>query len=106
MSSSQGANTDTINPYSGSPAAGTRPYTYTNANVRDASDWTRRLKEQSQYSTYRSGYTGNKDTGPTWIKYGNQFRYTYLFGKLKCTTPETCSGAVFSGGTKAIVGGV
>lgn len=96
MSSSQGANATTI----------TTDYQYTTVNVRDASDWTRQLKEQNQYKLYRAGYTGNKDAGPTWIKFGNQFRYTYLFGKLKCPTPETCSGAVFSGGSKAVVGGV
>jgi hypothetical protein len=105
MSSAQVANTTTMTtPNSGS--SDRVYYQYRNVDVRDASDWTRRLKEQDQYSLYRSGYSGNKDTGPTWIKHGNQFRYTYLFGKLKCTTPETCSGAVFSGGTKAVVGGV
>jgi hypothetical protein len=96
MSSAQSANSATI----------TNRYRQTNVNLRDASDWTRQLKEQNQYNLYRSGYTGNKDTGPEWIKHGNQFRYTYLFGKLKCATPETCSGAAFSGGSKAIVGGV
>lgn len=96
MSSAQGANSTTI----------TTDYQYKDVNVRDASDWTRRLKEQNQYKLYRSGYTGNKDTGPTWIKYGNQFRYTYLFGKLKCNTPEVCSGSLFDGGPNAVVGGV
>jgi len=106
MSSAQSANTTTMttpNPGLGEPNV---YYQYRNVNVRDASDWTRRLKEQTQYNLYNSGYTGNKDTGPTWFKHGNQFRYTYLFGKLKCTTPETCSGAVFSGGPNSVVGGV
>lgn len=96
MSSSQGPESRLI----------TTDYQYTNINVRDASDWTRQLKEEIKYRQYRAGYTGNKDTHPTWIKHGNQFRYSYLFGKLKCNTPETCEGAAFSGGSKAVVGGV
>lgn len=105
MSSAQGANTNTATvPNTGS--SDRVYYQYRNVNVRDASDWTRQLKEQLQYNLYDAGYAGNKDTSPTWIKHGNQFRYTYLFGKLKCTRPETCSGAVFSGGPNSVVGGV
>lgn len=96
MSSAQAANASTI----------TNDYQLTNANLRDASDWTRQIKERAQYNLYDAGYTGNKDTLPFAMKFGNQFRYTYLFGKLKCTTPETCSGALFSGGPKSVVGGV
>jgi hypothetical protein len=74
MSSSQGANTGAV-----------VGYAYDTDSLRDASDWTRQLKEQRAYRSYSTNNTGNKNTGSEpWIKYGNQFRYTYLFGKFKC----------------------
>ncbi len=95
MSSSQGANTGATG-----VAAG---YAYDTDSLRDASDWTRQLKERQAYRMYKSTYTGNKDTGSEpWIKYGNQFRYTYLFGKFKC---GSCSGSPFNGGVNGVVGG-
>jgi len=73
MSSSQGANATTITP----------GYAYDNDVVRDASDWTRQLKEKRRYYSYSTQNTGNKATGgDPWFKYGNQFRYTYLFGSV------------------------
>jgi hypothetical protein len=85
MSSSQGGNTTAV-------SVG---YTYDEDSLRDASDWTRQLKEKRAYQSYNSGNTGNKDTGSEpWIKYGNQFRYTYLFGKFKC---GSCNGSAFTG---------
>jgi len=90
MSSSQGANSTTI----------TRGYAYDDDVLRDASDWTRQLKEKRAYYSYSTNNTGNKNAGSEpWIKYGNQFRYTYLFGKFKC---GSCNAAAFNSG---VVGG-
>ena len=68
---------------------------------RDASDRTRQIKEAMQYKMLNSSYTGNKDTEPIWMKYGNEFKLTYNFGKLNCTG---CTGNAF-GSTNATVGG-
>ena len=90
MSSSQGANTATITP----------GYDYDTDVTRDASDWTRRLKEQRKYYSYSTQNTGNKATGgDPWFKYGNQFRLSYLNGKFKC---GSCTAAAFNSG---VVGG-
>lgn len=95
MSSSQGANSTAITP----------GYSYDTDVLRDASDWTRQLKEQRAYRSYSTNNTGNTNTGSDpWFKYGNQFRYTYLFGKFKCPSPS-CSGSVFNGGANGVVGG-
>lgn len=84
MSSSQGANSMTITP----------GYAYDADSLRDASDWTRQLKEKRRYYSYSTQTTGNKNVGAEpWFKYGNQFRYTYLFGKFKC---GSCDGAAFA----------
>ena len=74
---------------------------YTYQPTRDASDRTREIKEAIQYKTLKSSYTGNKNTEPIWMQYGNQFKLTYDFGKLECTG---CTGNAF-GGTNATVGG-
>ena len=89
--------------------------------TRDASDITRQIKERLIYA----GFNPNSKVVPgtpnqvfqrptlnpagvnhlpgnsewSWLPYGNQFRLSYFFGKLKqsgtgCTT---CSGAVFDG---------
>lgn len=90
MSSAQGANTTAITP----------GYPYDEQVLRDASDWTRQLKEKRAYYSYSTNNTGNKNTGSEpWIKYGTQFRLTYLFGKFKC---GSCDGAAFASG---VVGG-
>jgi hypothetical protein len=96
MSSSQGANATTLE-----AASTSDHYTYTNEYNRDASDWTRQIKERRKYVNYKSASTDNKNTEPVWIKYGNQFRLSYLYGKLKC---PTCNGNAFLG-TNAVVGG-
>jgi hypothetical protein len=75
MSSSQGANTTII----------TSGYAYDADVLRDASDWTRQIKEKRAHRSYSTLNTGNKVTGgDPWFKYGNQFRLTYAFGKFKC----------------------
>ncbi len=95
--SSQGANATTLD-----TASGTDNYTYTNEYNRDASDWTRQLREQRKFANYKSSSTANKDTEPIWMKSGNQFRLSYLFGKLKCES--SCNGNAFLG-VNAKVGG-
>jgi hypothetical protein len=79
--------------------AGLTGYTY--QPTRDASDRTRQIKEALQYKTLNSSYAGNTGTEPIWMKYGNQFKVTYDFGKLQCTG---CTGNAFSG-SDATVGG-
>jgi len=65
--------------------------------LRDSSDLTRQLREQIIYrenaaaSPIQPGETENK-----WLMYGNRFRLSYLYGKLKC--PTACSGSGEVGG--------
>jgi hypothetical protein len=68
--------------------------------MRDASDVTRSLKERIMYNEKRSGspinankagIVGNAET--LWQPQGNQFRLSYLMGKLKC---GGCSGGAFN----------
>lgn len=95
--SSQSANSTTLQ-----TASGSDHYTYTNEYNRDASDWTRQKREQRKYANYKTASTDNKDSEPIWIKYGNQFRLSYLYGKLKCGS--SCNGNAFLG-SNAVVGG-
>lgn len=68
--------------------------------TRDASDITRSLKERIMYNEKRKGspITAGKQTCAgnaevLWQPQGNQFRLSYLFGKLKC---GGCSGGAFN----------
>lgn len=61
--------------------------------IRDASDITRKLRE-------RMVYLENKDAIPTlgypepqYLSKGNQFRLSFLYGKLKCSS---CNGGAFN----------
>lgn len=99
MSSSQSGNTTTIIP----------GYAFDGDSNRDASDWTRQLKQRRVYNSYTSSTPGNKNTTNPWLKYGNQFRLTYVFGKqLRITNTfgriscGLCNGNAF---TNAVVGG-
>lgn len=94
MSSSQGANAVTL-----SGSSGSDDYTYKNEYNRDASDWIRQKREQRKYANYKSASTDNKNTEPVWIKYGNQFRLSYLYGKLKCIN---CNGNAFLGSNSVV----
>ena len=90
MSSAQGGNSTTITP----------GYTYDQDSVSDASEWTKQLKERRSYYSYSTNNVGDKSVGTEpWFKYGNQFRYTYLYGKFKC---GSCNGVAFASG---VVGG-
>jgi photosystem II stability/assembly factor-like uncharacterized protein len=85
MSSSEGANTGTITP----------GYAYDADSNRDASDWTKQLKEKRIYYSYTDNNFDNKKTTDPWFKYGNEFRLSYLAGRFKC---DTCTGNAFGGG--------
>lgn len=90
--SSQTANTTTI--------VGSTPpeayYSFTTRTLRDSSDWTRYVKETRKFANYKDSSTDNKNTEPVWLKYGNQFRLTYSFGRYKCEKSD-CAGNAFSG---------
>jgi len=60
--------------------------------TRDAQDWTRALKERLTYITLNSSYSGNKYPEPNFMKYGNQIRLTYDFGRFNFTGAAGCSG--------------
>jgi hypothetical protein len=80
------------------------PAGYTGYNygpTRDSGDWTRQLKEKREYYSYSTKNTGNKNTSPEWIKFGNDFKLIYDRGKLAC---GGCTGAAFIG-TNSKVGG-
>lgn len=83
--SSQGANASTVS-----------GYPFNELSIRDSSDWIRYKKEARKFSNYKSSSTDNKDTEPVWLKYGNQFRLTYSFGRQKCEETD-CSGNAFNG---------
>lgn len=84
MSSSQGANATTVSGYPPKPAS-----------TRDSSDWIRLKREARKFENYKASSTDNKDTEPVWLKYGNQFRLSYSFGRFKCQA--SCDGNAFSG---------
>lgn len=69
----------------------TRGYAYDTDVVRDASDWTRQLKEQTLFRRYNSNNVV-KDMEPVYMKFGNDIRLTYLNGKFKSIT---CQGGAF-----------
>lgn len=83
MSSSQTVNTKTVSGY---------PFDL--STVRNASDWIRYKKQTRVYENYNPSSTDNKQTEPVWMKYGNDIRTTYNFGRLEC---DNCDGNAFSG---------
>lgn len=66
----------------------------TTGSFRDASDYIRAKREARKFFNYKISSTDNKETEPVWLKYGNQFRLAYSFGRYKCTD---CNGNAFSG---------
>lgn len=69
-------------------------YTFQSLSLRDASDVTRTIRERRIYVNYNdSNTTDDKNAKPTWLKFGNDFRVEYAFGRFKCTD---CSGNAFS----------
>jgi hypothetical protein len=80
----------------GIPASvGATGYVYS-SRIRDASEWTKVLKEKRQYYSYNSTLnTGNRNTEDPWLKTGNGFRLTYNFGQFAC---GGCTGGAFING--------
>lgn len=58
--------------------------------IRDASDWTRYIKESDVYNDYNSG---NVYSRPPYLVRSNEFRLTYANGRFKCAT---CNGNAFA----------
>jgi hypothetical protein len=86
--SSQSLNTTTNAGYvSGSATLGPVP-------LRDSSDLTRQIREQAIYRENKASSAlqpGNSEY--KWLTFGNQFRLSYLHGKVKC---GSCSGGAFN----------
>jgi hypothetical protein len=91
---------------SGAAPSGTGTITLTLDNVRaskmnrDASDYTKMLKQRSIYLEKRAnspivppGSSGYGNAQLAWIPQGNQYRLDYLMGKTKC---RACVGGAFN----------
>ena len=85
MSSSQGVNATTVS-----------GYPFQTASISDSSEWTRFKRESRKFNNYKVSSPDNKDTGPVWMKFGNNFRLGYSFGRFKCQTPA-CNANAFNG---------
>lgn len=88
--------------YSGYQASATLNYVPT----RDPSDYTRMIRERIQYNEFKtSNVIAPGNTENPWIPYGNNFRLSYLQGKLKCAA---CSGNALYGNGAYVnnVGGI
>ena len=85
--SSQGANTTTLN----------TGYVFNPASERDASDITRTIREKAIVAEITGiDYLDNKYPKPIWMKYGNGFRVSLLYGIYKFNCGQgTCAGNVF-----------
>lgn len=84
--SSQSLNATT---YSGPQASATLDYVPT----RDSSDYTRMIRERIRYNEFKTGNSiapGNTEN--PWVPYGNAFRLSYLYGKLKCGACNSGTG--------------
>ena len=97
--SSQSLNAATYSGYQASAALNYVP-------TRDSSDVTRMIRERIVYNENKSGSVvrpGNNEN--PWIPYGNGFRLSYLYGKLKCAS---CSGNAMYGNGPYVnnVGGI
>jgi hypothetical protein len=85
---------------SGTAPSGTGSITLTLDNVRaskmnrDASDYTKMLKQRSIYLEKRNNSPiTNRQSADAWIPQGNEFRLDYLTGKMKC---RACVGGAFN----------
>ena len=62
-------------------SAGVTGYAY--PPIRDSGDWTRQIKEQRLYESYNApGGDNNTDMSPPWLKFGNDIKLSYNFGRL------------------------
>jgi hypothetical protein len=73
-------------------ATGAMGYAY--PLIRDAQDWTRELKEQRLYTSYKAR---GGDMSPPWLKFGNDIRLTFNQGRFSCAGVHGCTGSAFSG---------
>jgi hypothetical protein len=64
-------------------------YTFTDNALRDASDYTRTLRERQIYIEP----AGAGKTNPTWTRYSTGYLLEYQFGRFKCTN---CTGNAFN----------
>ena len=71
-------------------------YVFNTASERDASDITRTIREKSIVTEiYGIDGTPNKSPHPKWMKYGNGFRLSLLFGIYKINCGGQCAGNAF-----------
>ena len=74
--------------------------------TRDASDLTRQIREQLMYNENKANSAIQPgDTEHKWQMFGNQFRLSYLYGKMKCS-PTVSSGTFSISAFGASVAGV
>ena len=85
---------------SGAPPSGSGNFRLTVDNVRaskmvrDASDYTKMIKQRNIYLEKRANSPiTNRQLSDSWIPQGNQFRLDYLTGKMKC---RACVGGAFN----------
>jgi len=94
--------------------------------TRDASDITRQIKERLLYLNSKDATTINTNKSNlvlqrpqvnpagvnhipgnsewSWVPYGNQYRLSYFFGKMKGCTSSACGGALFNGNGPVLPG--
>ena len=98
--SSQSVNSTAYSGYSTASTGGNAAYNNVSLGqipMRDGADYTRRIRELIIYRENKAGSVIQPgDSEHKWLMYGNQFRLTYLFGKLKCST--SCAGSPETGG--------
>ena len=96
------------------------------APTRDASDITRQIKERLLYLNSKDATTINTNKSNlvlqrpqvnpagvnhipgnsewSWVPYGNQYRLSYFFGKMKGCASSACGGALFNGNGPVLPG--
>jgi hypothetical protein len=98
--SSQSVNSTAYSGYSTASTGGNAAANNTKLGqipMRDGADYTRQIREQIVYrENVANSPVQPGDSEHKWLMYGNRFRLTYLFGKLKC--PTACSGSGEVGG--------
>lgn len=73
--------------------------------LRDASDLTRQIREQIIYNQNKANAPIQPgDSEHKWMMYGNEFRLSYLYGKMKCS-PTVSSTTLSISAFGASIGG-
>lgn len=81
--------------------------------TRDSSDVTRAIREKIVYNENKVGspFQPGAPEASSWQKYGNKYRLSYLFGRLKCTNgcggtnPVTMNAFGVNGAYSTVPGG-